>query len=261
MCQLHYGRYRRQNSEEFAQKPECSVEGCTALATARGWCATHYARWQRNGDPVALQWYRKRTEACVINDPECEYGESDNLIKGMCQRHYMRLRRSGTTENTWRYVECVGCGEIFEAKSGKAAACSDKCYKRHVTGTADKKCLQCDASIKHLSGPVKYCEDCAKARARDRRAAQRQSRSRHSGRFIEHVAVSILAERDGFICQLCDSPVDMEQPWPGRWSPSVDHVVPISLGGEHSYANTQLAHLTCNIRKGNRVEMVPTVGE
>jgi 5-methylcytosine-specific restriction endonuclease McrA len=29
----------------------------------------------------------------------------------------------------------------------------------------------------------------------------------------------------------------------------VDHVIPLSRGGEHSYANAQLAHPTCNLEK------------
>jgi hypothetical protein len=28
----------------------CSVEGCDRPAKARGWCGTHYSRWQRHGD-------------------------------------------------------------------------------------------------------------------------------------------------------------------------------------------------------------------
>lgn len=34
--------------------------------------------------------------------------------------------------------------------------------------------------------------------------------------------------------------------------PSVDHVVPLSLGGTHTLDNIQLLCLPCNIRKGNR---------
>lgn len=34
--------------------------------------------------------------------------------------------------------------------------------------------------------------------------------------------------------------------------PSLDHVIPMSKGGAHSYANTQLAHWLCNVTKGNR---------
>lgn len=32
----------------------CTIEGCTNLHTARGWCDMHYRRWQRFGDPQAV---------------------------------------------------------------------------------------------------------------------------------------------------------------------------------------------------------------
>lgn len=30
----------------------CTVEGCTNLSVARGWCPKHYARWKKYGDPA-----------------------------------------------------------------------------------------------------------------------------------------------------------------------------------------------------------------
>lgn len=34
-------------------------------------------------------------------------------------------------------------------------------------------------------------------------------------------------------------------------SASLDHVVPMSKGGGHTYANTQCSHLKCNVDKKN----------
>ena len=47
--------------------------------------------------------------------------------------------------------------------------------------------------------------------------------------------------RDGGRCVYCSAPAT-----------SLDHVVPLSLGGDHSYANTRCSHWICNIRRGNR---------
>jgi hypothetical protein len=30
----------------------CAVDGCDRPARTRGWCATHYTRWRRHGDPL-----------------------------------------------------------------------------------------------------------------------------------------------------------------------------------------------------------------
>ncbi|MFC4943319.1 hypothetical protein [Pseudonocardia sp. GCM10023141] len=32
---------------------QCSIPGCDGAHLARGWCRTHYVRWQRHGDPLA----------------------------------------------------------------------------------------------------------------------------------------------------------------------------------------------------------------
>jgi 5-methylcytosine-specific restriction endonuclease McrA len=70
--------------------------------------------------------------------------------------------------------------------------------------------------------------------------------------FVEDVRKAVIAERDRWKCQLCGKKVNktLRAPHPMSWS--IDHIVAISVGGEHSYANTQLAHLGCNVAKGHR---------
>lgn len=31
----------------------CAIEGCDSFVQSRGWCAKHYKRWYKHGDPVA----------------------------------------------------------------------------------------------------------------------------------------------------------------------------------------------------------------
>jgi 5-methylcytosine-specific restriction endonuclease McrA len=59
-------------------------------------------------------------------------------------------------------------------------------------------------------------------------------------------------ERDGWVCRLCDEMVDAELTHPDPQSKSLDHIIPVSRGGEHSRANTQLAHFRCNSSKNNK---------
>jgi hypothetical protein len=35
--------------------PLCDVDGCQKKAKSLGWCPTHYSRWRRNGDPLAVR--------------------------------------------------------------------------------------------------------------------------------------------------------------------------------------------------------------
>lgn len=80
--------------------------------------------------------------------------------------------------------------------------------------------------------------------------ARRRARKMGDG-SAETVDRGKVYRRDGGICQLCQHPVDKSLKGPHPLSRSLDHVIPLSLGGGHTYANVQLAHLICNVRKGN----------
>lgn len=41
----------------------CSIAVCENRAQARGWCSAHYARWRRNGDPLA---YHDKTRVAAL---------------------------------------------------------------------------------------------------------------------------------------------------------------------------------------------------
>lgn len=34
----------------------CSIEGCSSPQRVRGWCASHYKRWLKYGDPTVIMW-------------------------------------------------------------------------------------------------------------------------------------------------------------------------------------------------------------
>jgi 5-methylcytosine-specific restriction endonuclease McrA len=81
-------------------------------------------------------------------------------------------------------------------------------------------------------------------------------RCKPSGRIAGSVNnrrwVEKLGREDGWICWLCDSPIDPELYWPHLNAGSVDHVVHVSNGGTDERSNLRLAHLTCNVSRQNR---------
>lgn len=66
-------------------------------------------------------------------------------------------------------------------------------------------------------------------------------RARKAEKFVEVVDPATLFKRDNGICGICNENIlDKFE---------VDHIIPLSVGGEHSYKNTQAAHPTCNRKK------------
>lgn len=60
-------------------------------------------------------------------------------------------------------------------------------------------------------------------------------------------------DRDSWVCGICETAVDPALAWPDPMSVSLDHIVPLSLGGAHIRTNVRCTHLVCNVRKGARV--------
>ncbi|MFJ8016233.1 HNH endonuclease [Streptomyces sp. NPDC096339] len=93
----------------------------------------------------------------------------------------------------------------------------------------------------------RYPDVAATADARRRTLVQQ-------ARTAEVFAPIDVHTRDAWTCRLCLLPIDPKVAWPDPMSASVDHIVPLSRGGEHSMINVQSAHLSCNSSKGDRVD-------
>ena len=70
--------------------------------------------------------------------------------------------------------------------------------------------------------------------------------------FVETVSREKVFERDGGVCGICGQKIDLDFVAPHPLSLSLDHVIPLTKGGTHTYGNVQVAHYGCNSRKGNR---------
>ena len=61
---------------------------------------------------------------------------------------------------------CEACGTAFDAKSGRAKYCSDRCRKRAQRGV--KSCAACPGPLDSKSPRAKYCSDRCRKRAQRR---------------------------------------------------------------------------------------------
>jgi 5-methylcytosine-specific restriction endonuclease McrA len=63
----------------------------------------------------------------------------------------------------------------------------------------------------------------------------------------------------GTDCHVCQLPIDMEAHSSPKWGPGweagfqVDHVIPVSRGGEDKLHNVKPIHALCNLRKGPKL--------
>lgn len=80
------------------------------------------------------------------------------------------------------------------------------------------------------------------------RTSYRYSNSGSLSFKISPLERQAIYERDGWVCQLCNRPVDPDLGHREPWSASLDHVVPQSLMlvPDHSAQNLRLSHRLCN---------------
>lgn len=101
----------------------------------------------------------------------------------------------------------------------------------------------------------RYAARPGEFREKGRRASRRISDARRAKSNARRVAAyasntstlawcSIATAADAAICK---DHVAASDNW------QVDHIIPLSKGGEHSYRNVQLAHAFCNQSKGSKV--------
>lgn len=154
---------------------------------------------------------------------------------------------------------CAACGTT----KAKAEFGPDR---RHPDGLKSR-CRACCLAAYHANREAEivrmrdyYASNRAAMRARnaaylrahpdETRARKAKRRARARGAHVEHVNRLVVLERGDGVCGICGGDVD-----PLRFD--VDHIVPLARGGEHSYANTQPAHPSCNSRKRDRLPEEP----
>ena len=83
-------------------------------------------------------------------------------------------------------------------------------------------------------------------------APRRRRAERLRAATAEPIDREAIFDRDDWICGLCGEPVRRDEA-------TLDHVVPLSLGGQHDPTNLRLAHGSCNSRRGDGVAGSPPI--
>lgn len=214
----------------------CSIDGCDRRAVARGWCPTHWYRWSVNGDPLP----DLPVIARAIDFPD------------------------GTRA-------CSRCAErkaidqfdkVKSAKLGRRSTCKS-------CRSADMKAwYQANAEKRRAAQRARRAENPEKYREIDRsRNSQEAQRELHADRVHRRRALvsggrvdpgltrGNLRKQYGDECFYCCVEMDFRRLRKSERFPTelatIEHVVPISAGGTHTWDNVVLACWGCNRSKRN----------
>ena len=220
---MHYERLRAEMAEP------CSAEGCEKPGATRGMCSVHYQ------------------EVRNLELGPCSVDGCSNISHGigLCMKHYQRFINNGDPEVTMRPRSRLCSVEGCERKHMSNGFCGLHGH-RHRAGLPmilTGNCDECGEPIDYhivdgvaMNPKRKYCGQC------------------DPYRDPNPITSAELVMRDqSWECSLCGEDVLFNRSWPHPLSPSVDHVIPLSRGGENVPENCQLAHLSCNVRKHNRL--------
>lgn len=104
----------------------------------------------------------------------------------------------------------------------------------------------------------RYKENNAKWRLENPEAIASASAKRRAAmraNFVESVDYVKVREQSSS-CYLCGEVFSEEEKFCGKLT-HVDHIIPISKGGSHSYQNVALTHAVCNLKKGSSSPFAP----
>ena len=207
------------------QKKTCSDE-CKAI---------HKKERDKGRDRSRKRTPEEEHERWIIR----RYGSEDNYQKWLAEqealkqkREQERLARKEAYENqleAWRIARearkeanhrndiCVVCGKEYETYNPAQKTCSKECGKKLAH------------AHKHKRIPKSQLVD-------------------------KDITLEALYRRDSGVCYLCGGKCDWNDKTDksvGPAYPSIDHMMPISRGGLHSWANVKLAHFECNWKKSD----------
>lgn len=128
-------------------------------------------------------------------------------------------------------------------------------------------CLACASPIGAKRAKVSttaYCSSrCVQTQphyTEFKRTARLKGKARKRAATVESVSPARVFERDGWMCHLCGGKTlkDKRGTYHPK-APELDHIVPLSKGGEHSYRNTACAHRKCNAAKSDKIMGQPSL--
>ena len=173
-----------------------------------------------------------------------------------------------------RQRPCTDCGRLLNVGKGSLPepTCRECRRKRPHRQVVTSICPTCGKEFSRLIQQT-YCSiECSNKRHRPERvgdpnaaAARKMRRTvRCRERRLRHaltwdgITDAEIWERDGWRCQVPEClyrsrKINQRYKYPDPRSPGIDHIVPLSRGGDDTCVNKRAAHHGCNMARGNRM--------
>lgn len=178
-----------------------------------------------------------------------------DALRFCCREHGWWSRGTGSfCYSEWK--TCAGCGIPFQAKREGSYHCSTECAE-HPKAPRLCECgrrLQpyvhrCDACrIEHDRARLQSAEYIANLRKSNRKVKATR-RARYAGVVRVPTSIGDVIEAHGCNCHLCGIRCDTTTSHETN-SATIDHIVPLALGGWHDLINLRVACRACNSIKG-----------
>ena len=179
------------------------------------------------------EWKRPKRE------PNLKYAPLTNEKKAFIIAEY---KRSGTIK------------DVAKATGHATGTISKLLYAEGVI-SREKKCPICGRVYFSRGDTQKWCSVSCRRKAND---TDDRKRCRRYGVYYDgSFSREDVFERDGYICQICGikcNPNDYGWGTNGATHPTIDHIIPLSKGGTHTWDNVQCACGLCNSRKQDNID-------
>lgn len=250
----------------------CASFECKGEHKAKGLCSTHYMRLKRTGSIESLCFscthcggkFESQRQNSMYCSNACKVA-AWKAKNGRIEYDYVRLVSAfwtgycadcnvaiGGQRERLRCSDCQAVAERTQASSWAVTTAE----RKHRGAGLVVACDECAVLFCPLYGAshTRLCLCCKSGRESKAKGISRLARKmRQKCQTVESVNPFKVFDRDGWICQLCKrkTPKALRGTIDPR-APELDHIMPVSLGGEHSYRNTQCSCRACNGAKSNR---------
>lgn len=173
-----------------------------------------------------------------------------------CSDYCRHLSFKGVKVVRRRNSKCIFCGKRFLIKNIGQKYCSKSCNRRHknyisIIEKGPRYCVYCNE--KFYGGSGKCCSDKCRKKYRNRQHYNRENKrlenARNNGVFDADIDIYKLIERDGPNCYICGIKTSFDLHYNDPEYPTIEHIIPIKLGGTHSWQNVKVACRDCNTKK------------